>query len=151
LARHWLTVAAFIATAFAQGEAGQPSIQWIEGPPNAEAASVQWRTVADQIRPKVPKLATIMDGGGHRPNEHDVLTTMSFPEEHRTKLHCTDEMDKRCVGSCAILSWRGRPRGEERRIGCERRRVPHSSLAGLRRSRTPSLGGRAFHWSTKRS
>ena len=38
---------AFIATAFAQ-----------ETP---EAASVQWRAVADQIRPKVPKLATIMD------------------------------------------------------------------------------------------
>jgi hypothetical protein len=25
----------------------------------AEAASAQWRAVADQIRPKVPKLATI--------------------------------------------------------------------------------------------
>ncbi|HEY0275357.1 MAG TPA: transposase, partial [Paenirhodobacter sp.] len=40
-------VSAFIATAFAQE--------------TAEAASVQWRTVADQIRSKVPKLATIMD------------------------------------------------------------------------------------------
>jgi putative transposase len=40
-------VSAFIATAFAQG--------------TAEAASAQWRAVADQIRPKVPKLATIMD------------------------------------------------------------------------------------------
>ncbi|WP_292070081.1 IS256 family transposase, partial [Mesorhizobium sp.] len=40
-------VSAFIATAFAQ-----------ETP---EAASTQWRAVADQIRPKVPKLATIMD------------------------------------------------------------------------------------------
>ena len=38
---------AFIATAFAQE--------------TAEAASSQWRAVADQIRPKVPKLATIMD------------------------------------------------------------------------------------------
>jgi transposase-like protein len=36
-------VSAFIATAFAQ-----------ETP---EAASIQWRSVADQIRPKVPKLA----------------------------------------------------------------------------------------------
>ena len=41
-------VSAFIATAFAQ-----------ETP---EAASTQWRAVADQIRPKVPKLAAIMDG-----------------------------------------------------------------------------------------
>ena len=36
-------VSAFIATAFAQND--------------AEAASRQWRRVADQIRPKVPKLA----------------------------------------------------------------------------------------------
>ena len=40
-------VSAFIATAFAQ-----------ETP---EAASTQWRSVADQIRPKVPKLANLMD------------------------------------------------------------------------------------------
>ncbi|WP_371258777.1 transposase [Ancylobacter sp. FA202] len=33
----------------------------------AEAARLQWRTVADQIRPKVPKLATIMEEA-----EHDV-------------------------------------------------------------------------------
>jgi transposase-like protein len=46
-------VSAFIATAFAQD--------------TAEAASAQWRAVADQIRPKVPKLATIMHEGfrGH--------------------------------------------------------------------------------------
>lgn len=59
---------AFIATAFAQE--------------TAEAASAQWRAVADQIRPRVPKLATIMDEA-----EHDVLAYMSFPKEHRTKLH----------------------------------------------------------------
>jgi putative transposase len=40
-------VSAFIATAFAQDD--------------AEAARQQWRRVADQIRPKVPKLATLMD------------------------------------------------------------------------------------------
>jgi hypothetical protein len=26
-----------------------------------EAASLQWRSVADQMRPKLPKLATLMD------------------------------------------------------------------------------------------
>lgn len=36
--------------------------------PTAEAPSTQWRAVADQIRPKLPKLATLMDVG-----EHDVL------------------------------------------------------------------------------
>ena len=50
----WRVASAFIATAFAQE--------------SAEAASAQWRTVADQIRPKVPKLAVIMDEA-----EHDVL------------------------------------------------------------------------------
>lgn len=68
-------VSAFIATAFAQD--------------TPEAASHQWRTVADQIRPKVPKLAAIMDGA-----EPDVLAYMSFPKEHRTKLHSTNPIER---------------------------------------------------------
>jgi len=62
---------------------------------------------------------------------------MSFPSQHRVKLHSTDEMDKRFVGFCAILCWRGRPCSEERRIGCERRQAAYPSPAGLRRPRTP--------------
>jgi len=54
-------VSAFIATAFAQE--------------TSEAASAQWRSVADQIRPKVPTLATIMDNA-----EEDVLAYMTFPK-----------------------------------------------------------------------
>ena len=73
-------VSAFIATAFAQD--------------TAEAASAQWRAVANQLRPKVPKLATIMDGEGHRPNEHDVLAYMSFPKEHRARLHSTNPVER---------------------------------------------------------
>ena len=68
-------VSAFIATAFAQ-----------ETP---EAASAQWRSVADQIRPKVPKLATIMDDA-----EEDVLAYMTFPKEHRAKLHSTNPIER---------------------------------------------------------
>ena len=68
-------VSAFIATAFAQE--------------TAEAASVQWRLVADQIRPKVPKLAALMDEA-----EHDVLAYMTFPREHRTKLHSTNPLER---------------------------------------------------------
>jgi putative transposase len=68
-------VSAFIATAFAQ-----------ETP---EAASTQWRAVADQIRPKVPKLATIMDDA-----ENDVLAYMTFPKEHRLKLHSTNPIER---------------------------------------------------------
>ena len=61
-------VSAFVATAFAQED--------------AEAASAQWRQVADQLRLKAPKLAALMDEA-----EHDVLAYMSFPAAHRPKLH----------------------------------------------------------------
>jgi len=54
----------------------------------AEAASTQW-TVADQIRPKVPKLATLMDRA-----EADVLAYMSFPAQHRAKLHSTNPLER---------------------------------------------------------
>jgi len=68
-------VSAFIATAYAQ-----------ETP---EAASGQWRKVADQLRPNVPKLARMMDTA-----EEDVLAYMSFPAQHRTKLHSTNPLER---------------------------------------------------------
>jgi transposase-like protein len=68
-------VSAFIATAFAQE--------------TSEAASAQWRAVADQIRPKVPRLAAIMDDA-----ENDVLAYMTFPKEHRLKLHSTNPIER---------------------------------------------------------
>jgi transposase-like protein len=68
-------VSAFIATAFAQD--------------TPEAASTQWRNVADQIRPKVPKLATLMDSA-----EQDVLAYMTFPRQHWTKLHSTNPIER---------------------------------------------------------
>ncbi|WP_352951213.1 hypothetical protein [Mesorhizobium sp. M1204] len=37
----------------------------------------------------MPKLATIMDDA-----EPDVLAYMTFPKEHRAKLHSTDDIDK---------------------------------------------------------
>ena len=68
-------VSAFVATAFAQED--------------AEAASAQWRLVADQLRPKAPKLAALMDQA-----EHDVLAYMNFPREHRQKLHSTNPIER---------------------------------------------------------
>jgi len=68
-------VAAFIATAFAQDDAA--------------AARTQWRQVADQLRPKVPKLAAMMDEA-----EPDVLAYMAFPKDHRTKLHSTNPLER---------------------------------------------------------
>jgi putative transposase len=61
-------VSAFIATAFAQD--------------NAKEARLQWRRVADQLRPQLPKLATLMDDA-----EPDVLAYMTFTAQHRVKLH----------------------------------------------------------------
>ena len=68
-------VAAFIATAFAQED--------------AETARTQWRQVADQLRPKVPKLAALMDQA-----EADVLAFMSFPKDHRPKIHSTNPLER---------------------------------------------------------
>ncbi|CAM2787015.1 IS256 family transposase ISMtsp13 [Methylobacterium mesophilicum] len=68
-------VSAFIATAFAQDD--------------AEAARQQWRRIADQLRPKVPKLAALMDTA-----EPDVLAYMGFPAAHRVKLHSTNPLER---------------------------------------------------------
>ena len=68
-------VSAFVATAFAQND--------------AESAKQQWRRVADQLRPKVPKLAVLMDEA-----EPDVLAYMTFPQQHRAKLHSTNPLER---------------------------------------------------------
>lgn len=68
-------VSAWIGTAYAQEDAA--------------AAHAQWRTVADQLRPKVPKLAALMDTA-----EEDVLAYMHFPAAHRTKLHSTNPIER---------------------------------------------------------
>jgi putative transposase len=68
-------VSAFIGTAFVQED--------------AEAASKQWRAVADQLRPKVPKLAALMDEA-----EADVLAFMTFPKDHRVKVHSINPLER---------------------------------------------------------
>jgi putative transposase len=68
-------VSAFIATAFAQD--------------SAEAAKTQWRRVADQLRPKLPRLAGFMDEA-----EADVLAYMDFPADHWSKIHSTNGLER---------------------------------------------------------
>ena len=68
-------VAAFIATAFAQND--------------ADAAKSQWRKVADQLRPTLPRLAALMDEA-----ETDVLAYMTFPPAHRAKLHSINPLER---------------------------------------------------------
>jgi putative transposase len=56
---------------------------------DAEAAKAQWRRVADQLRPKLPKLAAFLDQA-----ESDVLAYMTFPAQHRAKLHSTNPIKR---------------------------------------------------------
>jgi transposase-like protein len=48
-----------------------------------------WRQVADQLRPRWPKLSALMDESGH-----DVLAYMGFPAQHRAKLHSTNPLER---------------------------------------------------------
>src|SRR3712207_514431 len=57
--------------------------------PDRESAGQTWRHVADQLRPRWPKLAALMDGA-----EHDVLAYIAFPAQHRTKLHSTNPLER---------------------------------------------------------
>jgi putative transposase len=68
-------VSAFVGTAFAQDDEA--------------AAKAQWRQVADQLRPRVAKLAAFMDDA-----ETDVLAYMTFPKDHRAKIHSTNPLER---------------------------------------------------------
>jgi transposase-like protein len=68
-------VSAFIATAFAQDD--------------ADAAKMQWRKVADQLRPTLPKLAVLMGEA-----EQDVLAYMTFPKDHWQKIYSTNGLER---------------------------------------------------------
>ena len=68
-------VSAFIATAFAQND--------------AKTAKKQFRSVADQLRPKMPSLAALMDEA-----ETDVLAYMNFPQPHWVKLHSSNPIER---------------------------------------------------------
>jgi putative transposase len=48
-----------------------------------------WRQVADQLRPRWSKLAAFMDE-----SEHEVLAYMTFPAQHRAKLHSTNPLER---------------------------------------------------------
>ena len=68
-------VAAWIGTAFAEAD--------------QDAAHRQWRAVADQLRPRVSRLAELMDAA-----EHDVLASMGFPAAHRAKISSTNPLER---------------------------------------------------------
>jgi putative transposase len=68
-------VAAAIRTAFAQE--------------TEKEAHTEWRVVADRLRDRFPRLATLMDEA-----ENDVLAHMSFPKIHWPQIHSTNPIER---------------------------------------------------------
>jgi transposase-like protein len=78
-----------------------------------EAARAQWRSVADQLRGKFPKLGAPMDEA-----EHDVLAFMTFPRAH----WALDARAPRVGEQVAVTARRRRP-GLPARADARRRRA----------------------------
>jgi hypothetical protein len=57
--------------------------------PDRKSAGETWRHVADQLRGRWPKLGALMDEA-----EPDVLAYMTFPSQHRVKLHSTNPLER---------------------------------------------------------
>lgn len=57
--------------------------------PDRKSAGETWRHVADQLRERWPKLGALMDEA-----EEDVLAYMTFPSQHRVKLHSTNPLER---------------------------------------------------------
>lgn len=68
-------VAASVRTIFAQAD--------------IEAARRQLRTVVDTLAAKFPRVAELLEESGE-----DVLTYMTFPEEHRRQIHSTNTLER---------------------------------------------------------
>jgi len=77
----------------AMAHAGKTQRRIVAGTAFAEtdpdAARAQWRKVADQARPRVPRLAALMDDA-----EADVLAYMGFPAPHRAQLCSTNPLER---------------------------------------------------------
>ena len=84
----------FLRNALAYANKGQRQmvfamINTIFAQETAELAHAQWRVVSDQLREKFARLAAMMDAA-----EHEVLTFMDFPKEHRVKIHSTNVLER---------------------------------------------------------
>ena len=84
-----------------------------------------------------------------RRNWEHVIPFFAFPVAVRRIIYTTDEIDKRFLSSRAIFLARGRPRGEDRRLGWKRRQAAYSCLAVLGRPRTSSFGRRVCQAPTR--
>jgi hypothetical protein len=76
----------------------------------------------------VPKLAALMDD-----TETDVLAFMSFPKDHRLKIHSTDEIDKPFRRELLFLSGTADRAAKSWGRGCKPDRAAFSVVPHLRR------------------
>jgi transposase-like protein len=67
--------------------------------PDRAQASAMLRHVADQLRQKWPKLAAFIDD-----SETEVLSYLDFPEQHRSKLHSTNPLERLCIHAYTLNS-----------------------------------------------
>ena len=85
-------VSAFVATAFAQDD--------------ADSAAAQWRLVADQLKPKAPKLAALMDEARHDVLAYPRLWSLG-PKIMVQGGHVTTRIDSNPLTACTrIGNWR---------------------------------------------
>jgi putative transposase len=85
---HWMRNALAYVAKSQQNMAAAVLRQAFIQPDRAQASQVL-RHVADQLREKWPKLAAFIDEG-----ETDVLSYLDFPEQHRSKLHSTNPLER---------------------------------------------------------
>lgn len=57
--------------------------------PDAQAAQAAWRQVADQLRPRFPKAAELMNQA-----EAEVLAHLQLPAAHWVKIHSTNPLER---------------------------------------------------------
>ena len=84
----------FLRNALAHAGKGQrqvvlAAINTVFAQDSLDAATQQWRIVADQLRVKFPKLGALMDDA-----ETEVLSFMGFPKAHRTQIHSTNPLER---------------------------------------------------------
>ena len=85
---HWMRNALFYVAKIQQSIVAAALCQAFIQPDRAQASQTL-RHVADQLRQKWPKLAAFIDN-----SETGVLSHLDFPEQHRTKLHSTNPLER---------------------------------------------------------
>ena len=94
-----------------------------------EAAREQWNQVADALREKYPKLATMMDAG-----RDDVLAYMDFPREHWAQIASTNPIERLNGEIKRRAAWRPVPAVSQNEPASCARALPCSAAGPLRSS-----------------